>query len=244
MKKRTHAASRNSKTGHTPQGVEVSPEINNPLPEADIAASTALWKPVGVFGFLASLAILAAMTSEEGIAFDGALKFQKADAYAVALFSVPLLSLTLTAQCMIGTAYAKAMGHGTKRRVRIPNLVPELKESSLQHRVAILTVIAFILIPSFVLISATQKFLAGKYFYASDPTKGCGVNGEGCKDMGNYLSHFRPEKPLELSDLWNTHFRYQGNKTYIPVIFPAIIVLMAGCSVWILIIYLLWLLRP
>ncbi len=198
--------------------------------EADLRAATALWKPVGVFTFLASIAVWAAMAGEERIIAENILKLSKPDAYAIALFAIPLISLTLISQCIIGTVYASSKSSIQKRTDKIPTLVPELEGSSLRRRIAILSLLAFVLLPSCVLTLVTAKFFSGKYYYSADPARGCGPD-EKCDDMGNFLYHFYPKKPIYLSDLWNSHYRYQGDKTYIPIVFPLFFILLTGIGI-------------
>jgi hypothetical protein len=185
----------------------------------DLKAATALWKPVGTFGFLASIGVWAGMASES-IAPD-TLKWSSLDSYAVALFAVPLLSGTLIAQCIIGGVYAKASGPSRDFVSRVPDLLQELEGSSLRNPVAIICLLAFVILPSFVLAHATVKFLQGSYYYAADAAKGCDPKGDSrCEDMGNYWNHFKPKHSIHLRDLTDTPYRYQGNKTYIPILFP------------------------
>jgi hypothetical protein len=205
--------------------------------ENDLKAAVALWKPVGVFGFLASIGIWAGMANES-VAPD-TLKWSSLDAYAVTLFAVPLLSSVLIAQCMIGRVYAKSIGAVRTRNERIPNLVPELEGSSFRNRVAILSLLAFVVLPSFVLVSATAKFFEGSYAYATVAAKGCDPKESiRCEDMGNYWHHFSPKHGLHFGDLTNTPYRYQGNKTYIPILFPLLILAFGGGALFALLRYM------
>ena len=200
------------------------------LESYDLRAATALWKPVGTFGFLASIGVWAGMASES-IAPD-TLKWSSLDSYAVALFAVPLLSGTLIAQCMIGIVYAKASGAVRDRLSRIPSVLQELEGSSLRNRVAILSLLAFVVLPSLVLSRATVKFFEGSYYYAAVAARGCDPKGNtGCEDMGNYWKHFNPKHGLHFRDLANTPYRYQGNKTYIPIVFPSLILALTASAI-------------
>ena len=195
----------------------------------DLRAATALWKPVGTFGFLASIGVWAGIASES-FAPD-TLKWSSLDSYAVALFAVPLLSGTLIAQCRIGSVYAKAKGAAHGWTSRIPDLLQELEGSSLRSQVAIISLLAFVLLPSFVLLRATVKFFEGSYAYATVAAKGCDQKGDArCEDMGNYWSHFKPRHGVRFRDLTNTPYRYQGNKTYIPILFPVLIVALTAST--------------
>jgi hypothetical protein len=55
--------------------------------------ATALWKPVGSFGLLLTIALLAGMASEK--ADQGALSFIGQNPYAITLFGIPILASVL-----------------------------------------------------------------------------------------------------------------------------------------------------
>jgi hypothetical protein len=156
----------------------------------NLKAATALWKPVGIFAFLVSIGVWAAMANES-IAPD-TLKWSSLDSYAVTLFAVPLLSLTLVAECIIGAIYAEASsGAARDWPSRVPNLLPELEGSVLRNPVAIISLLAFAVLPSFVLCNATAKFFQGKYYYATSPGAGCDPKANPpCESMENYWKHF------------------------------------------------------
>jgi hypothetical protein len=159
--------------------------------------------------------------ASESIAPD-TLKWSSLDSYAVALFAVPLLSATLIAQCVVGSVYLNAARNGEPR---IPNLLTELEGSSLRHRVAVISLLAFVILPTFVLGRATVKFFEGSYAYSSVAAKGCDPKAvPACENMGNFWNHFSPKHGLHFRDLADTPYRYQGNKTYIPIVFPSLIV--------------------
>jgi hypothetical protein len=193
-------------------------------------AATALWKPVGFFCFLLCIGAGAAM-ARENIAPE-TLKWSSLDPYGVTLFAVPILSAVLIAQSIIGITFANASSApGQSWLSRVPNLLSELEGSVLHSLVAILSLLAFLVIPLFVLGKGTVKFFQGRYYYDAVAAVGCDPAGHTpCESMGNVWNHFLPKHGLSFADLFNTPYRYEGNLTYIPILFPSLILILSLCA--------------
>jgi hypothetical protein len=72
---------------------------------------------------------------------------------------------------------------------------------------------------------ANVKFFEGTFYFAPDAGKGC-EDKQTCESMGSGWNHFHAARGLSLT---NTHYRYEGNKTYLPVVYPT---LLAALSIW------------
>jgi hypothetical protein len=153
-----------------------------------------------------------------------ALKLTDLDPFAVTLVGIPVLSLALIAEEIIGYTYAKAVGPQVPWFGRVPPLIASLQGSSLQRLIAVVVLVAFIGVPWFALGRATVKFLGGSYYYASVADRGCPHETD-CEKMGNGWAHFHPK--YGIGSLTNTPYRYQGNKTYIPVVLPSLLVFLS-----------------
>jgi hypothetical protein len=196
--------------------------------EKDRQVAVALWKPVGSFGFLVSLALIMTMAKEKTA--PDTLKLVDLDPYAVTLFGIPLLSAILVAVVFIGRAYARTFRGESRWAFKVPPIVEGLSGSSLHRPVTLVMFAAFVLLPWFALGRATFKFFDGRYYYASVASAGCNeaAMSQSCECMGNRLKHFRPKHG---TGSWtNTPYRYEGNKTYIPVVFPSFFL---GLALWV-----------
>lgn len=185
-------------------------------------ATTILWKPIGGFLFLTSLGAAAAM-GRESFASEP-FKLSSLDPYGVTLFAIPLIAVVLVAQCVIGIVFARAVApSGNGWSVRVPTLFPKLEGSSVQGVAAFISLLAFFFVPFVVLVRAIFKFFAGSYYYATVAANGCDpLSHTLCDKMGNWGSHFCPKHGLHFADLFNTPYRYEGNLTYIPILFPGL----------------------
>lgn len=192
-------------------------------PEAEKKVATALWKPVGSFCLLASLALLAAMTSEK--VGPGLMSFIGQDAFGITLFGIPVLSGALIALALIGSAYRKVVQARSPWTMRIPPIVEGVDRSSLGFRVNVVIFLGFLVLPWMTLGLANAKFFEGTYYFAADASKGCGEK-QTCERMGSGWNHFQAKHGLSLT---NTAYRYEGNKTYLPIVYPALLV---GLSFW------------
>jgi hypothetical protein len=189
--------------------------------ETEKKVVTALWKPVGSFCLLAALALLAAMTSEK--VGPGLLSFIGQNPFAITLFGIPVLSGGLVALSLIGGAYTRAVQGASHWSGRIPPIVDDLSRSSLGLRVSVVIVIGFIFVPLITLGMANVKFFEGTFYYSADAGKGC-EDKQTCENLGSGWKHFHAVHGLSLT---NTHYRYEGNKTYIPVVYPILLLALS-----------------
>jgi len=187
-------------------------------------AATKLWNAVGGFGFLSAVAAIAGMASEK-IAPD-TFKLTDLDSHSITLFAVPLLACVVVAECIIGMAYVRGCEPREKWTDRIPPVVTGLSESRLRRDVSAIVLFAFVILPWFAAGAALAKFFRGSYYYAMVASNGCDPQRMSvvCETMGSGLKHFRPK--YGIGSLTNTPYRYEGNKTYIPVVFPFAYVLL------------------
>ena len=187
-------------------------------------AARTLWKAVGSFGFLIAIAVISGIASER-VAPD-TFKLIDLDSHSITLFAIPLLSCVLIAEAVIGTAYIRASKRNESWANRVPPIVDGLRESGLHSVVSAVVLFAFLIVPWFGLSAAVVKFFRGSYYHASIASKGCDPQKISvvCEPMGSGLKHFRPK--YGIGSLTNTPYRYEGNKTYVPVIFPSAYLLL------------------
>jgi hypothetical protein len=178
--------------------------------------ATALWIPVGSFCLLAALALVAAMTSEK--VGPSLLSFIGQNPFAITLFGIPTLSGGLVALLLIGGAYARAAQDALHWNARIPPIVDDVSRSSLGFRVSIVVFIGFVVVPLIALGMANVKFFEGTVYYSADAGKGC-EDKQSCENLGSGWNHFHAVHGFSLT---NTHYRYEGNKTYIPIVYPTL----------------------
>jgi hypothetical protein len=199
-----------------------SPEVN--ATKAGQPAATKLWNAVGGFGFLSAIAVIAGMASEK-IAPD-TFKLTDLDSHSITLFANPLLGCVVIVESIIGIAYLRACKPTEEWANRIPPVVAGLSESSLRRYVSAIVLFGFLIVPWFSASAALAKFFYGSYYYAKVASNGCEPQkmSIACETMGSGLKHFRPK--YGVGSLTNTPYRYEGNKTYIPVIFPSGYVLL------------------
>jgi len=198
--------------------------------------ATALWKPVGGFCLVAALALWAAMSSEK--VGPGVLSFIGQNPFAITLFGIPALSGGLIALSLIGVAHAKA-AHGASRwSARIPPIVDDLAKSTLGFRANLVILLGFLVLPWVTLAMANAKFFAGTYYYARDVSKGC-EDKKDCDTMGSGWEHFHARRGWSLT---NTPYRYEGNKTYLPIVYPIVLLALSICASVVSIRYLVLLL--
>lgn len=186
----------------------------------DRRVATALWKAVGGFSFLVSLSIIAAISSEK--VGPDLLKLIDTNPYAITLLGIPVLSGVLIAVGVIGRVHSLAVQSLRQNWVsRIPAIVEGISESSLGLPVNLTILIAFLFVPWIALGAANVKFFHGTYYYATDANKGCdekNMSGS-CVKVGAGWTHFTPT--YGIGSLTNTHYRYEADKTYVPVLTPA-----------------------
>jgi hypothetical protein len=187
-------------------------------------AATTLWKAVGSFGFLTAIAVISGMASEK-VAPD-TFKLTDLDSHSITLFAIPLLSCVLIAEAVIGIAYVRTCKRNESWSNRVPPIVDGLAKSSLHSIVGIAVLFAFLIVPWCGLSAAVVKFFRGSYYHAPIASNGCDPQRMSvvCESMGSGLKHFRPK--YGIGSLTNTSYRYEGNKTYIPVIFPSAYLLL------------------
>ena len=169
---------------------------------------------MGSFCLLAALALVAAMTSEK--VGPGLLSFIGQNPFAITLFGIPALSGGLVALSLIGGAYARAAQDASHWNARIPPIVDDISRSSLGFRVSIIIFVGFVLVPLIALGMANAKFFEGTVYYSADAGKGC-EDKQSCENLASGWNHFHAVHGLSLT---NTHYRYEGNKTYIPIVYP------------------------
>jgi len=204
--------------------------------DAEKKVATALWKPVGGFCLVAALALWAAMSSEK--VGPGVLSFIGQNPFAITLFGIPVLSGSLIALSLIGLAHAKA-AHGVPHwSARIPPIVEDLVKSTLGFRVNLVILMGFLVLPWVTLGLANAKFFAGTYYYARDASKGC-EDMKNCDRMGSGWEHFHAKRGWSLT---NTPYRYEGNKTYLPILYPIVLLALSTWASVLSIRYLVWLL--
>jgi hypothetical protein len=152
------------------------------------------------------------------------LKLVGSDPYAITLFGIPLLSGVLIAVSIIGRVHSLATKSRGRTLARIPPIVDGLPGSRLLSPVSTAVLIAFVCVPWFALGLATVKFFRGSYYYASNADAGCdekNMSGS-CEKMGAGWKHFLPK--YGIGSLRQTHYRYEANKTYIPLLCPLLLV--------------------
>lgn len=194
--------------------------------------ATAIWKPVGGFGLLSSLALLAAMTSEK--VGPSVLSFIGQNPFAITLFGIPVLSAVLVALCVAGRAYACSVGGTTRWDTRVPPIVEELEQSSLSGRVSLVILAGFVLVPALTLLMANMKFFEGTFYFSSPASKGCDEK-QTCENLGAGWHHFHAVHGLNFT---NTPYRYEGNKTYIPIVYPVLLLGFSTCALALCVRYL------
>lgn len=187
-------------------------------------AATKLWNAVGAFGFLSAITVIAGMASEK-VAPD-TFKLTDLDSHSITLFAIPLLACVVIAESIIGAAYIRVCKPKEEWSKKIPPVVEGLSQSSLRRHVSAIMLFAFLMVPWFGAGAALSKFFSGSYYYARAASDGCDPQRMSavCEAMGSGLKHFRPK--YGVGSLTNTPYRYEGNKTYIPVVFPSVYVLL------------------
>lgn len=187
-------------------------------------AASKLWNAAGSFGLLSAIAVIAGMASEK-VAPD-TFKLTELDSHSIALFATPLLAGVVIVESIIGIAYVRACKPKEQWPNKIPPIVDGLSESSLRRFVSAVVLVGFLIVPWFGAGLAVKKFFGGTYYYARVANNGCDPlrMSVSCEVMGSGLEHFRPKHGI--GSLTNTPYRYEGNKTYIPVVIPSIYVLM------------------
>jgi hypothetical protein len=191
--------------------------------ETEKKVAAALWKPVGSFCLLAALALLAAMTSER--VGPGLLSFIGQNPFAITLFGIPVLAGALVALSIIGGAYAKAARGASEWAMLTPPIVDDVSQSSLGFIASVVILTGFLVIPWATLGMANVKFFQGTFYFSTDAGKGC-EDKDTCENLGSGWNHFHAVHGLSLT---NTHYRYEGNKTYIPIVYPIIVIAL---SIW------------
>ncbi len=184
--------------------------------DSEKKVATAIWKPVGGFGLFSSLALLAAMASEK--VGPSVLSFIGQNPFAITLFGIPVVSAALVALCVAGGTYVRASERGKKWNARVPPIVEELGKSSLSGRVSLVILSSFVFIPALTLLAANAKFFEGSFYYSSPASKGC-EEKQTCENLGSGWRHFHASHGLSLT---NTPYRSEGNKTYIPIVYPVL----------------------
>ena len=193
-------------------------------PDSEKKVATAIWKPVGGFGLFSSLALLAAMTSEK--VGPSVLSFIGQNPFAITLFGIPVLSAVLVALCVVGGAYARSVSRVNRWDTQVPPIVEELEQSSLSRRVSLVILVGFILVPALTLLMANVKFFEGTFYYSSPASRGCDER-QTCENLGAGWHHFHAVHGLSLT---NTPYRYEGNKTYIPIVYPVLVLGFSTCA--------------
>jgi hypothetical protein len=193
--------------------------------EIDEQVATSLWKAVGGFGFLVALALASGMASEK--TGPDVLKLIDLNSYAITLFGIPILSCVLIAVAVVGRVYALAVKPKPGWIGRIPPIVDLVSESSLRVPVNSGILVGFLILPMLVLCMAQVKFFQGTYYYAADANKGCDSRNmaASCESMGTGWKHFRPAHGI--GSLVKTHYRYESGKTYIPTVYPLLLVTLS-----------------
>lgn len=183
---------------------------------------------MGSFGFLTAIAVISGIASEK-IAPD-TFKLTDLDSHSITLFAIPLLACVVIAESIIGIAYVRGCKPKEEWSSRIPPVVDGLSESSLRRYVSAIVLFGFLIVPWFGVGAAVAKFFHGNYYYAKVASNGCDPQRMSvvCETMGSGLKHFHPK--YGIGSLTNTPYRYEGNKTYIPVIFPTAYVLLFAAA--------------
>jgi hypothetical protein len=202
-----------------------SPQAEVRLTNSGQQALTKLWNAVGSFGFLSAVAVVAGMASEK-VAPD-TFRLTDLDSHSITLFAIPLLALVLIAEAIVGIAYVRACKPNDSWSNKVPPIVEGLSESGLRPLVSGIVLFAFLVVPWFGLGATVVKFFHGSYYYAKTASNGCDPKDmlKDCERMGAGLKHFCPGGH-GIGSLTNTPYRYEGNKTYIPVIFPSVYLLL------------------
>ena len=187
-------------------------------PKIERKVATALWSPVGSFALVLAIALVAGMASEKVDA--GPLSFIGQNAYAITLFGIPLMAGVLTALSIIGRSYSSSSKHEAHWTARVPPIVEDVSRSSLRAPVTVIILLGFLLLPWATLGIANRKFFEGTYYFATDASKGC-EDKTACQKIGSGRQHFHAEHGISLT---NTPYRYEGNKTYIPILYPVLFI--------------------
>ena len=191
--------------------------------KVDQRVATELWKYIGIFGFSVSVAAFSALASEK---IADALHLVDLNSYAVTLFAIPLISVTVIAVTTVGSVYGLLESPDRQWFYRVPPIIDDLQKSTFARPVTTVIIVAFIVVPIVALSLSISKFFHGSYYYASVASAGCSDPiAKSCEFMGTGWKHFMPK--YGIGSLTNTPYRYEGNKTYIPVLFPVIFLLLA-----------------
>jgi hypothetical protein len=184
---------------------------------SDIQVAKAVWKTLGGFGFLSGVTVIAAIASEK-IGPD-TFKLTNLDSWSVTLFAIPLLTFVVITITIAGRAYIRAVGATNSWAAKVPPILDGLERSTLRGLVSATVLAAFLFVPWYALGASVVKFFQGSYYYSRNASQGCDFPmSKFCETMGSGWEHFRPK--YGLVSLTNTPYRYEGNKTYIPEIFP------------------------
>jgi hypothetical protein len=139
------------------------------------------------------------------------LDWSSLNAYAVALFGVPVVA----ALCVWGLWWARTFA---KRRVGKVWYVRIITKSDLgqapgkARTLAIWSLILFVALPVIGLGALEAKFLHGTFYYATTGDFSCPTN---CVPEIGVAAHFWPAHGLP--NIFDTAYRYEGNLTYVPV---------------------------
>jgi hypothetical protein len=213
---------------HTKNEPSVPPASRH---EADKLAATALWKIVGLFALVVALSLMLGMSGEK---IGSVTTFADINRYGMTLYGVPTLAAALIAVSFVGYKYSLAVARPSSWSLRVPPVVEGLTESSFRRPVALVVLIGFLFVPVTTLVIANATFFRGSYYLVRNVSVGCDESNmtKYCDLMGNYSNHFWPKKPgMSLRFLFNTPYRYEGNKTYIPVLFPSLLLLVSLAGV-------------
>lgn len=142
------------------------------------------------------------------------LDWSSLNAYAVALFGVPVVATLCVWSLWWAKAFAKRQTGGKwfERVVTRTDLalIPERART-----IAIWSLILFVALPLIGLGALEAKFLHGTFYFSMDGRFSCPVN---CTAEIGIFAHFWPANGFP--NILNTPYRYDGNLTYLPVVQP------------------------
>ena len=218
---------RKPKQPNRTEQVDANPSIRNqPQNEADRQVATTLWNIVGGFNFFVALGLVLGISGEK---IGPADKFAGFSRQALPLIGIPLLAATLLAASYFAIKYANA-ARDSDWTQRVPPIAKDLSKSTLRRAVAIVILIGFLFFPAVALVDAHITFFKGSYYFARNASAGCDESDmtKDCSWEGTGWSHFWPTKHgLSVHAIFNTPYRYEGNKTYLPLAFPMLFLLMS-----------------
>jgi hypothetical protein len=205
----------------TEPGQSLAPQAELDYTTSDLGVLAFLWGKVGIFAFLASLAALLGMMSQQGPI--DTLKFADLGAYTLTLFSIPILSAVIFVLAWVGRRHARiASSVPGATLAPIAWKIPDIEKSSLRIHVAALSVAVSLGFPMIVDVWSLAKFSHGTYYWEpphGGTCKDSKPDPATCVTIGTVLDVLWPSE-RGIGDPTHTQYLYQGNKDFVPGIQP------------------------